>query len=79
MASESLVEAISSGDEYRILIATRNLVADRLEQSESGRDTAALSKQMQELTEKIAALEKKRGAKQKQSALEKARKAARRG
>lgn len=79
MERETLVDAIASGDEYRILKATRDLVADRLEGSESGRDTAALSKQMQELTEKITAIEKKRGSKQKVSALEKARKAAKRG
>lgn len=74
-----LADAIANGDELGILKATRDLVAERLEHSESGRDTAALSKQMQELTEKITAIEKKRGSKQKVSALEKARKAAARG
>lgn len=75
----ALSEAVASGDELLILKATRDLVAGQLEATESGRDMAALSKQMQELTEKISALERKRGTKQKTSALEKARRAAMRG
>lgn len=76
---QRLSEAIAEGDELGILKATRDIVAERLENSESGRDTAALSKQMQELTEKISALDKKRGNKKKLSALEKARKQAANG
>lgn len=76
---QRLSEAIADGDELGILKATRDIVAERLENSDSGRDTAALSKQMQELTEKISALDKKRGNKKKLSALEKARKQAANG
>lgn len=74
---ETLVDAVSSGDEMRILKATRELVANQLQSTESGRDMAALSKQMQELTARISELEKRQGTKKKQSALDKARAAAR--
>lgn len=73
--SESLETAISSGDEYRILVATRNIVARQLEDTSSGRDIASLSKQMQELTEKIAAMERAQTKRGKVNPLEAARKA----
>lgn len=74
---ETLVDAVSSGDEMRILKATRELVANQLQSTGSGRDMAALSKQMQELTVRISELEKRNGSRKKQSALDKARAAAR--
>ncbi len=77
--SNNLSDAIASGDELRILKATRDIVAEQMQSSVSGRDIAALSKQMQELTEKIAQLEKQQGTKRKQSALEKARKQVKHG
>lgn len=73
MDEESLSQAIESGDEYRILKATQRIVAAQLEESRSGRDVAALSKQMQELTAKIGALEKARGKASKRSSIERAR------
>jgi len=71
----SLPEAIESGDEYEILTATRRLVAKELSTCESGRDIAALSKQMQELTAKIAVLDKSRAKQGRRSSLDKARQA----
>lgn len=74
--SETLEQAIASGDELRILYATRRIVASQLEDCQSGRDTASLSKQMQDLTARIATIEKQRGSSKKETALEKARKKA---
>lgn len=73
---ESLSEAVASGDEYRILVATRNKVAEQLEEA-SGRDTAALAKQMKDLTEKITELERSAGKRNKTNPLEAARRAVR--
>lgn len=55
---ESIAEAVASGDELRILYATRRAVASDLDSCESGRDIAALSNRMIELCERITELEK---------------------
>lgn len=57
---ETVAEAVASGDELRILYATRAVVADELQMCESGRDIAALSNRMIELCERITDLEKQR-------------------
>lgn len=58
--ADSISEAVESGDELRILYATRKVVADELQTCESGRDIAALSNRMIELCERITELEKQR-------------------
>ena len=58
--SESIATAVASGDELRILYATRRAVAGELQTCESGRDVAALSNRMIELCERITELEKQR-------------------
>ena len=55
---ESIAEAVASGEELRILYATRRVVAHDLDACESGRDIAALSNRMIELCERITELEK---------------------
>lgn len=58
--AEGIAEAVASGDELRILYATRRAVAQDLDTCESGRDMAALSNRMIELCERITELEKQR-------------------
>ena len=62
---ESIASAVASGDELRILYATRRAVALDLDTCESGRDMAALSNRMIELCERITELEKQRKPKHK--------------
>lgn len=62
---ENITAAVASGDELRILYATRKVVADELQACESGRDIAALSNRMIELCERITELEKQRKPKRK--------------
>lgn len=62
---ESIAEAVASGDELRILYATRRVVASDLDACESGRDIAALSNRMIELCERITELEKQQKPKRK--------------
>ena len=57
-APGGLLEAVEGGNELEILRQTRRIVAEQLAACESGRDIAALSKQMQDLTAKIVELEK---------------------
>ena len=77
MEENRLTQAVEDGDEYDILLATRRIVATQLENTGSGRDVAALSKQMQELSSRIAALEKQRSRGGKKNSIERARAAAR--
>lgn len=62
---ETISAAVASGDELRILYATRKVVADELQACESGRDIAALSNRMIELCERITELEKQQKPKRK--------------
>lgn len=62
---ENIAAAVASGDELRILYATRKVVADELQACESGRDIAALSNRMIELCGRITELEKQRKPKRK--------------
>lgn len=63
--NESIAEAVASGDELRILYATRRAVANDIDGCESGRDMAALSNRMIELCERITELEKQQKPKRK--------------
>lgn len=63
--TETIAAAVASGDELRILYATRKVVADELQSCESGRDIAALSNRMIELCERITELEKQQKPKRK--------------
>lgn len=51
-----LVTAAQSGDRLKTLIALRNRLAQQIEQTESGRDLAALSRQLNEVLREIADL-----------------------
>lgn len=62
---ESIAEAVASGDELRILYATRRAVARDIDGCDSGRDMAALSNRMIELCERITELEKQQKPKRK--------------
>lgn len=63
--NETIAEAVKSGDELRILYATRRAVASEIDACESGRDIAALSNRLIELCERITELEKQRKPKHK--------------
>ena len=52
----SLLDAASSGDHLRALQELRDLLARRIESTDSGRDTAALSRQLADVLSQIAAL-----------------------
>lgn len=51
-----LVTAAQSGDQYNTLVALRNRLAEEIEQTTSGRDLAALSKQLKDVLDAIADL-----------------------
>ena len=70
---ETIAEAVESGDELRILYATRRVVASDLDECDSGRDIAALSNRIIELCERITELEKQQKPKRK-TALDSVRK-----
>lgn len=57
-SQESISEAVESGEELRILYATRRAVAAEIDGCSSGRDMAALSNRIIELCERITELEK---------------------
>lgn len=63
--NETIAEAVASGDELRILYATRRAVARDIDGCESGRDMAALSNRMIDLCERITELEKQQKPKRK--------------
>lgn len=52
-----IVDAAKTGDQLTLLIALRAKLAETLQNSKSGRDIAALSKQLREVAEQIKALE----------------------
>lgn len=53
----TLVSAAATGDRLTLLKEIRQKLAESLERTESGRDVAALSKQLRETAEEIDALE----------------------
>ena len=61
----SLIEAVKSGNELEILIETRLIVANELENCENGHDLSSLSDKMVKLSERITELEKQRKPKRK--------------
>lgn len=51
-----LVDAVKSGDKREMLLALQLVTAEAIEETTSGRDHAALSKRLIEITERIDAL-----------------------
>jgi len=51
-----LVDAVARGDKRGILLALQAITAETIEDTTSGRDVAALSKRLIEISEKIEAL-----------------------
>lgn len=51
-----LTRAVESGDKRAILLALQAITAETIEKTTSGRDVAALSKRLIEISEKIEAL-----------------------
>lgn len=49
----SLMDACKSGNKKKMLIAMRDIIAEKLEHCESGRDIAALSKRLAEVTDEL--------------------------
>lgn len=55
--SENLTNIVDSGTELEILKSLRHKLADAIENSNSGRDVAALSRQLREVVAKISEIE----------------------
>lgn len=51
-----LVDAVEAGDHYRSLCALRDLLAERLEDTQSVRDSASLAKQLRDTLNEIAGM-----------------------
>lgn len=75
MADEtaSLSRLAEGDDDLEMLRRLRVSIAIQLEETESGRDMAALSKQFTDITREIRLLEKSRGAQNRRTALDDAR------
>lgn len=67
----NLTEAAASGDRLQTLKELRGLLAERLEQSNSDRDIASMSKRLMDVTETIEALEQKKADAEQISSLDK--------
>ena len=52
-----LLDAVKDGDKRKTLVELRNEIASTIEECESGRDMAALSKRLMEVIEEIAAID----------------------
>ena len=63
MPKQDLITAAGSGDRLTTLIALRDLLADRLQNSKSDRDIAAISRRLMQCVAEIEDLEKQRGEK----------------
>jgi len=59
-----LLEAAQSGDRLITLIALRDLLAERLQNTESSRDIASMSRRLMQAVEEIETLEKIKRAKE---------------
>lgn len=55
-ASEGLAAVLAKGDPRASLVALRDFLARSLEESESGRDRAALSARLTDVLDRVAAL-----------------------
>lgn len=53
---KKVLTAVQSGDERETLIALRNSIARRIDECESGRDMAALSKRLMEIVDRLKTL-----------------------
>lgn len=53
----SLLEAVRTGNRRDTLVAMRDLIAARLDNCESGRDSAALSKRLMEILDELDQIE----------------------
>jgi hypothetical protein len=69
----SLSNLVSEGDDLEMLKCLRLNIARQLEDTESGRDMAALSKQFMDVTKEIRALEKSKPKPDRRTALDDAR------
>ena len=59
---KDLITATADGDRLESLIALRDLIAERLQRSNSDRDTASMSRRLMQILEEIEALERERAA-----------------
>lgn len=59
-APDELSEATKSGDRLRTLIALRDLLADKLQNTASTRDIAAISRRLMQCVSEIETLEKEK-------------------
>ena len=57
-----LIAAAKSGDRLRVLLALRDLLAERLQTSNADRDIASMSRRLMQTIEEIEELEKERAA-----------------
>lgn len=73
MLETSLADLVSGGDDLEMLKCLRLNIARQLEDTESGRDMAALSKQFMDITKEIRALEKAKPKPDRRTALDEAR------
>lgn len=55
-----LIDAAESGDRLQTLIALRDLLAERLQHTESSRDIASMSRRLMQCVAEIEAIEKQR-------------------
>lgn len=53
---KKVLTAVQTGDERETLIALRNGIARRIDECESGRDMAALSKRLMEIVDRLKTL-----------------------
>lgn len=58
MASETLAEAVRSGDRLRSLHALRDRLAEQIDSTRGGREVAALSLRLMDVLAQVAELEK---------------------
>lgn len=70
---KTLSDLVDGGDDLEMLKCLRWGIARQLEETESGRDMAALSKQFMDVTKEIRALEKSRPKPDRRTALDEAR------
>lgn len=75
----SLEEHAKRGDRYKTLCSLRDKLAQMIDCCDNGHDVSALSNQLTKVLADIDQMEKQNGSKRKQSALDKARRAAKRG
>ena len=55
---QDLIEAAQTGDRLETLIALRNLLAEKLQNTDSGRDVASMSRRLMQCVSEIETLER---------------------